>query len=171
MTKTLWIPTVRMVATAMGGSLALGAILGLPMGPQALLRMALALPLVLLGVGIICAPALCIGGGLLDRDFSLLSTVTAFGAGLQATGYALLGFVPVALFLASTGEDGPKGSLPVVGLISTAVLLGLARLWSALTMAPAARPRILLLFLGWSVVSLGIGGILMARILFAGGLS
>ena len=170
MTKTRWIPDVRSLATAIAGSLALGALLGLPLGPQTLGRMAVTFPLVLFGVAITCAPALLIGGSLTDSGFKLDSAVRALGAGLQATGYALLGFVPVALFLACTGETGVRGVMPTFGLIATAVLLGLVRVWGALGVAREARSRMIPLFLGWSVVSLGIGTILLARAI-EGGLS
>ena len=171
MTKTRWIPDVRALATAVGGSLALGALLGLPFGPQALVRTALTLPAVLFGVAIICAPALCIGGNLLGRELAIDSAAAAFATALGATGHALLGFVPVALFLATTGSDHEAAGMPVVALIAIAVLLGLMRLWSALAVERERRARILPLFLGWSVVSLGIGILLMARLLTTRGLS
>jgi hypothetical protein len=167
MTKTTWIPDrmglLRSVALAAGGALALGALLGLPFGPQALVRMAITLPAVLFGVSAICAPALCIGGCLLDGGFPLGSAAVAFASALRATGHVLIGFVPVALFLATTGVDQAGRILPVAALIAIAVFLGLVRLWAALGVARGAWPRLLPLFAGWSAVSLGIGLILMAR--------
>jgi hypothetical protein len=157
------------VLAAIGGAAAVGATLGLPTGTQALLSQGALLPLIILAVALVCSPALFIGAGLLGAKSSIADVCHAIGQGAVSSGHALLGFVPVALFLTATRASERHPAIAVVGLIVVATVAGSLRTWYALSSKDEDRKRLLPYFVCWSGASLTLGGLLLFHSFRIGG--
>ncbi|ACY12912.1 hypothetical protein [Haliangium ochraceum] len=144
-----------MLLATLAGPVALGAVLGLEVGPLTALLKSLALPAVLLGVAAVMVPALYVGATLTGAAPPAHLLVRSLGRGFRACGLVMLGLVAPALFLLATTQA--LGVAALVGTAATAagVLIGLRVLFTDLfrgrsTVAIAA-------FALWSLVALGIG--------------
>ena len=160
---------IQAILAAVGGAAAVGSIVGLPHGTQALLAQGATLPLILLAVGVVCSPALFIGAGLLGSKATVPHIARAVGQGTIAAGHTLLGFVPVALFLTATRASATTPAVAVFGLIAIAVVAGLLRTWHALIAESEDRQRLAAYFVCWSGASLTLGGLLLFHSLRLGG--
>jgi len=154
---------------AVGGAAAIGAILGLPTGTRALLAQGALLPLIILAVALVCSPALFIGAGLLGAKPGIADVCHAVGQGALASGHALLGFVPVALFLTATRATGRHPAVAVIGLLVVAVVAGSLRTWHVLGAKGEGNKRLLPYFVCWSGASLTLGGLLLFHAFRIGG--
>jgi hypothetical protein len=160
---------IQAILAAVGGAGAVGSIVGLPRGTQALLAQGATLPLILAAVAVICSPALFIGTALLGNKASVSQIASAIGQGTMAAGHALLGFVPVALFLTATRPASSGPAIAVFGLIAIAVVAGLLRTWHALAAGCEYRKRLAPYFVCWSGASLTLGGLLLFHSIRLGG--
>jgi hypothetical protein len=160
---------IRAVLAATGGAAAVGSILGLPSGTQSLLTQGAMLPLIILAVAVVCAPALFIGVGLLGAKSSIPEVCRAVGQGALATGHALLGFVPVALFLTATRAGEHHPAVAVIGLVAVAVVAGALRTLHALAVGSEHKQRLIPYFVCWSGASLTLGALLLFHSFRIGG--
>jgi hypothetical protein len=160
---------MQAVLAAIGGAAAVGATLGLPTGTQALLTQGALLPLIILAVALVCSPALFIGAGLLGAKSGIADVCHAIGQGAVASGHALLGFVPVALFLTATKASERHPAIAVVGLIVVAAAAGSLRTWYVLRAKGEGNMRLLPYFVCWSWASLTLGGLLLFHAFRIGG--
>jgi len=152
---------------AIGGPLALGATLGVPLGMKKMLADSVMLPALVLGLTVMMAPALYIGMTLVGAA----PPASRVGAGvvraLRASGVVMAGLAPALAFLLSTTLSNIPmyvfGALAVGG----ATLAGLHALWSELVTAPEHRLRAIPVFGLWALVSLGLGAHLFIGMLQA----
>ena len=152
------------ILLALGGPALLGAAIGLPFGLRKVVTLSLLLPVVVVGVTVLMAPALYIATTLVQAAPPAARVVKAMGTGLSAYGTVLVGMAPAVAFLGSTTTN--SGFAVACGMLAVAgaVLVGLRALRLALGFAEEVRGRSLLVFTAWAVVSLALGAHLLAHL-------
>ncbi len=149
-----------LAAWAVGGPLLMGAAFGATFAPGrgfdvAPADFALAWPMAIIGVSLLCGPTLYIAAAFTGVAPDPRRTAVAFARTLGAVGKLLVGCLPAAAFLAAT-NPGP-GVLVLSGLVlAFAACIGLRGLYRRI-FADDARARTRALYLGWSVIYLAIG--------------
>lgn len=107
---------------AVAGSAALGWLCRMPGGASAAATSSFATPMILLGVGIVLAPALYIGLSFAGAQTTTPVFVRGLSRALRATGITALGLAPPVLFLVATSTS--EGAAFVFG--GAALLLSVA---------------------------------------------
>ncbi len=161
MTTTLVTPWVRRVPLIIAGPMLIGAALGLQAGPAELLSRAVTLPAIIVGVTLLMLPALYIGAAFLGVAPKARAMARSGSAALADTGIIMLGLAPSLLFLIAASTKGTTVVTLGTLVLGVSVLLGLRALF--LRLFDRRSLLALALFLGWSLVSVGIGGQLVAR--------
>lgn len=146
---------------AIGGPMILGAVLGLPFGAAAILRQALALTGVVLGVAALMGPALYVGLSLIGTAPPALQVVRGLGRGLRSCGLVLAGLAPAAAFLVTTADSQLFALGIGIWVVLFATLVGLGRAFRELLPPGSVRLRALSMFAAWAVVALGLGAHLL----------
>lgn len=144
-----------MALAALGGPVALGAILGLEIGPLAALGKSLALPGVLAGVAAVMVPALYICATITGAAPPARMIALSVARGFRACGLVMLGLAAPVLFLLATTQAGAVALVVGGGATAVGVLTGLRVLFADLFERRSLAIRIA--FAGWAVVALGIG--------------
>jgi hypothetical protein len=153
------------VLVTVAGPVAVGAALGLPFGPRALLTEAAVVPAVVLGLTLLMVPALYIGTSLLGVAPPAASAVTTVGYALKASGTVLLGLAaPTAFLLATTSDPRVVRFLAVV-VVAASVLCGLRILYLSMFHSRGTHLRALPVFVAWAFVCGAIGARLLTSTL------
>jgi hypothetical protein len=170
MHSTLQRPTrgrfkVPTLLPALGGTGLLGLWLGARVDGYGLLQTSLGLPLAVLFSALIMAPALYIGAAVVRAAPSPGAVLQGLARGLDDAGLALLGLLPAVMFLGATAKN--EGVVIFVGLtaLGGALLFGTRLLFGRVFPTPEARLRVLPVFGAWVVVSMGIGLMMLSRVL------
>lgn len=140
---------------ALGGPVALGAILGLEIGPLAALGKSLALPGVLAGVAAVMVPALYICATITGAAPPARVIALSVARGFRACGLVMLGLAAPALFLLATTQAGAVALVVGGGATAVGVLVGLGVLSGDLFEKRSLATRVA--FAAWAMVALGIG--------------
>ena len=145
---------------AAAGPVAVGAAIGLPFGPFAVARQAIALPATIIGVAALVVPALYIGGALAGIAPPMKPFAGAVVAALRALGVCLLGLTPPAAFLIASNPGVEAAGLVGAGALVVAAAVALRTLYEGLF--EPGRPLLhhKLLYVGWSGLTLLVGGLL-----------
>jgi hypothetical protein len=149
---------------ALGGPLAIGAILGMRSGAYATGADALSLPAVVFGVTLLMMPALYILASLLGAAPEAGEVAAATGAGLRACGTALLGLAGPAAFLAATADGAGIPKLTGAMVVIAGGLCGLRALYVGL-FAGRGGQRAAVLFTCWSALVLALGSRLFVAVM------
>ena len=155
---------------AAGGSLAMGASLGLRFGLDSALTLGLALPAILAGVTALTAPALYIGAAFTGVAPPPREVLDSLANGLADAGTVLLGLTPTLLLLTATATSTATVAFVGYAVVLLGVALGLRQLYGRL-FAGAGSAWAPLLYAGWCLVGLGIGGLLFSQVLSAQGVA
>lgn len=158
----MWPRSTTMLASV-GGPLILGAVIGLPFGTQSVLRQSVTLPLIVLGLALLMAPALYIGLSLVGAAPPATQVVRSVGRGLRAKGIVLAGLAPAAAFLVTTASHVIVTYALATLVLAGAALVGMRRVYRELFPDGASLARATALFVAWAVVSLLLG----AQLLFS----
>lgn len=153
-----------LAAWAIAGPAALGACVGLSLDPALAWIPAAALPAVVIGVTLLCAPTLYIGAAFAGVAPPPRVVVGGVGRTLADAGRVLAGLLPAIAFLAATASSPGTVRLLALGATALAALVGLRVLYRRLFTdhdGPTAR----LLFGTWALVYLGIGLHLLVTLL------
>jgi len=161
---TTLVPRPLSALCALGGPIAAGAVLGLPLGAAALAVRATMLPAIYFGVMALMVPALYIGITLIGRAPPARDVALAVGRAARAGGLVWLGVAPAAAFVLTSIEGRDVISAGGVAIVWAGVAIALRVLWDELAMsqAPAAAK---VMFIGWALVAQGIGGRLVVDLL------
>ncbi len=141
---------------ALGSLAALGAIMGLRLDWISAGSLALQMPLNILMVVLMTAPALYIGAAFIGIAPPAAKMFLGMGSSLRDGGLLLLGLIPPLLFLNSTTVFPSTGMLLGVMTLAMVALLTLALLYRRL-FQEGKGIRALLFFGLWSMATLGIG--------------
>jgi len=167
--KTIdWRSAIRTLLPGLAGTLAAGGVLGLPFGPRQVVHLALLFPAIIFGVTLFCAPSLCIASSLLGNALEPARAVSALSDAVASAGHALLGLLPVGLFLATTSASRTEGFFVVVPLVLTGIVVGLVRLAVALRPLWQQRLAMQALVLGWTGMTVTMGLLIFGRYLSGG---
>ena len=153
------------VLVTVGGPVAVGAALGLPFGPRALLTEAAVVPAVVLGLTLLMLPALYIGTSLLGVAPPVGAAVTTVGCALRASGTVLLGLAPPTAFLLATTTDPRVVRLLALVVVAASVLCGLRILYLSMFHSRGTHLRALPVFVAWAFVCGAIGARLLTSTL------
>jgi hypothetical protein len=165
-----WRSAIRTLLPGLAGTLAAGAVLGLPFGPRQVVHLGLLFPAIIFGVTLFCAPTLCIASSLLGNALEPARAASALSEGVASAGHALLGVLPVGLFLATTSASRDDGFLVLVPLVLTGIVVGVVRLAVALRPLWQERPVMKALLFGWTAMAMAMGLLLFGRCLPGGAL-
>jgi hypothetical protein len=144
-----------MALAALGGPVALGAIVGLEVGPLSALIKSLALPAVLAGVAAVMVPALYISATITGVAPPARDMLRSLVRGFRACGLVMLGLGAPALFLLATTQTSDVAVVVGGGVTMAGVLVGLRVLFSDLFENGALLARSA--FAVWSLVALIMG--------------
>jgi hypothetical protein len=144
-----------MALAALGGPVALGAIVGLEVGPLAALLKSLALPAVLAGVAAVMVPALYISATITGVAPPARDMLRSLVRGFRACGLVMLGLGAPALFLLATTQTGEVAVVVGGGVTVAGVLVGLRVLFTDLFENGKFLARSA--FAVWSLVALIMG--------------
>jgi hypothetical protein len=144
-----------MALAALGGPVALGAIVGLEVGPVAALLKSLALPAVLAGVAAVMVPALYISATITGVAPPARDMLRSLARGFRACGLVMLGLGAPALFLLATTQTSDVAVVVGGGVTVAGVLVGLRVLFTDLFENGALLARGA--FAVWSLVALVMG--------------
>lgn len=145
----------RMTLAALGGPVALGAIVGLEIGPLSALLKSLALPAVLAGVAAVMVPALYITATITGVAPPARDMLRSLARGFCACGLVMLGLGAPALFLLATTQTSEVAVVVGSGVTAAGVLVGLRVLFTDLFANGALLARSA--FAVWSLVALVMG--------------
>ncbi len=145
------------VLLAIGGPVAMGAVIGMQFNLFFLVREAAILPLIVCGVAIMMIPVLYIGLNLVDVAPSVRQVAMAVLRGARISGVVLLGLVPPTIFLLATTQNGVLVNWLGATLLATAACAALRVLYMDLFGGQSVSIRAASLFAAWSLVSMGIG--------------
>jgi hypothetical protein len=148
-------PWQSMALAALGGPVALGAIVGLEIGPLAALSKSLALPAVLAGVAAVMVPALYISATITGVAPPARDMARSLARGFRACGLVMLGLAAPALFLLATTQTSDVAVVVGGGVTAAGVLVGLRVLFADLFERGALLARAA--FAVWSLVALIMG--------------
>lgn len=130
------------VAFAVGGPAALGAVLGLQLGPVFVVREAALLPLLTCGLAVAMMPALYIGLNLMATAPPPRAVITSVLRGLRAGGILLLGLAAPSAFLLGTTQSRWLVSWLGAAVLAAAMTAGLRVIHADLFGgAPLDRPK------------------------------
>ncbi|MFN3199809.1 MAG: hypothetical protein ACE366_15510 [Bradymonadia bacterium] len=160
------------IAAGVCGAALVGATLGMGGGPMSSLALAAALPAIWLGVAALTAPALYIGSAFVGVAPAPSRIFGALKRGLADTGLVLLGLAPALLLMSATSGERMARELLSLATIVFGAVLGLwmvyPRLFGPMETSPEAddiiRWRSRGLWVGWSVICLGIGAHMLFRV-------
>ena len=141
------------------GPAVIGVCIGLRSG--SVLQSTLALPLTIIGVSMLMTPALYIGSAVIDAAPTLQETVSAMRHALGAMGLVFLGLAPALAFLVSSTSDIHTADLVAHGALAIGVFVGLRTLFARAAWPAARRAQAGLLFVLWSLLTIGIGSHLL----------
>ena len=153
-------PSAALLAVA--GPVAFGIAIGLPVGPFAAARQAIALPATIFGVAALVVPALYIGGALAGVAPPVREFAGSVGAALRALGVCLLGFTPPAAFLIATNPGAEAAGLIGACTLAVSAAVALRALYERLFQPGRPHLHHALLYTAWSALTLLIGGLLHA---------
>ncbi len=145
------------MALAVGGPLVLGATLGIPSGVSRVMKEALMLPGLTLGLTLMMAPALYIGMSLAGAAPPASQVGASFARALRACGTVMAGVAPATAFLLATTQSHAFVQGFGVLAVGGATLAGLRSLWGEIIANADSRLRSMPVFAAWAVVSLGLG--------------
>jgi hypothetical protein len=164
MERTTLIPRPLSALCAIGGPVAAGAVLGLPLGVTALAARATMLPAIYFSVMALMVPALYIGITLIGRAPPAREIAVAVGRAARACGLVWLGVAPAAAFVLTSIQGRDVIAAGGMAMIWVGVAIALRVLWDELGMFQAPVPA-KLLFIAWAVVAQGIGGRMVVEVL------
>ncbi len=161
---TTLVPRPLSTLCALGGPVAAGAVLGLPLGAAALGVRATMLPAIYFGVMALMVPALYIGITLIGRAPPAREVAVAVGRAARACGLVWLGVAPAAAFVLTSIEGRDVISAGGLAMIWAGVAIALRVLWDELAMsrAPFGAKTV---FICWALIAQGIGGRLVVDLL------
>lgn len=133
--------------------------------PSLLLRLALGLPLAILGAAILTAPALYIGSAFMKVKARPSAMLKQIAIGLDGAGLVMLGLMPAVLFLGATLSDPVVATLIASAALGGSVIFGVRLLFGRLYESGDDRLKALPVYGAWAVVSLGIGLMMTVRIM------
>lgn len=154
---------IASVLLALAGPAAAGAAAGLPLGSRHMIVHAAALPGIVVGVTVFMLPALYIATTLAGVSPPAARVGHAALAGLRSTGILLLGLSPALLFLLTTTSAGLLSLLLIGVVFAGSALVGMRALYSRLFDDSVSRARSIPVFVGWSLVCLGLATHLMCE--------
>ncbi len=140
---------------ALAGPVALGALLGLEVGPATALLKALILPTILLGVATVMVPALYIGSTLTGMAPPASAMAGSLGRGFRACGLVMLGLAGPVLFLLATTESATTTTFLGICTTLAGVSAGLRIIFADLFEKRSLTAC--MAFAAWALVALGIG--------------
>ena len=144
-----------MALGALGGPVALGAILGLEVGPLSALAKSMILPVMLAGVAAVMVPALYISATVTGVAPPARDMVRSLGRGFRACGLVMLGLAAPALFLLGTTQTGDVAAVVGGGVTAAGALVGLRVLFADLFENGSLMARCA--FAVWALVALIMG--------------
>ncbi len=156
---------VPMLLPALGGTGLLGLWLGTQITDYSMPQAGFGLPLAVLFSALIMAPALYIGAAVVKAAPTPGAVLRGLVQGLDDAGLALLGLLPAVMFLGATAESEVVVALVSFGALAGAMLFGARLVFSRVFPTPEARLRALPVFGAWVVVSMGIGLMMLSRVL------
>lgn len=137
------------------GAAVVGAICGLPEGAPSILRHALVLPIIVIGVAAVMLPSLYIGGAALEFAPPAAAFEAAVRDAMRHAGRVLLGFAaPLAVLVATSSLWATVWILSNI-VLGLAALLAVRSIWYALFDKQAHRP--MWIYLLWLAVGMSIG--------------
>lgn len=161
-------PWGRAVPLMLAGPAAIGAALGLgahgppAAGPLTALTCAAALAAIVVGTWAAMMPALYIGAAFMGIAPRAQAVARSTGAALADMGLVFLGLAPAFLFLVVSSAEGVTVRALGTVVVGAGVALGLRALFVRLFDRRSLKA--LGLFAGWSLVSVGIGASLFAKV-------
>lgn len=162
MTTRLKVPVLL---PALGGTGLLGLWLAARVDQLSLLKTSLGLPLAVLFAALISAPALYIGAAVVKAAPPPRVVLHTLTRGLDDAGLALLGLLPAVLFLGATTLDAELAVVMALAALAGSLIFGLRLLFGRMFPTAALAVRALPVFGAWAVVSLGLGLMMVVRIL------
>jgi len=156
---------VPVLVPALAGTGLLGFWLGLRTESLSLWKATLGVPLAVLGAALISAPALYIGAAVVRAAPSPGAVLSGLARGLDDAGLALLGLLPAILFLGATARRAEVAAVVALAALAGSMLFGLRLLYGRVFPTVEARVRALPVFGAWAAVSLGIGLMMLIRVL------
>lgn len=161
---TTLVPRPLSAACAIGGPIAAGAVLGLPLGAAALATRATMLPAIYFGVMALMVPALYIAITMVGRAPPAHEVAVAVGRAARACGLVWLGLAPAAAFVLTSIQGRDVIAAGGTAIVWAGVVIALRVLWDELAMwrAPWGSQGI---FIVWALVAQGIGGRLVVDLL------
>ena len=125
-------------ARAQGGWLAIlsavclavfGCVMGLAHSPEQALSSAVKMPVLVLGAGVLCLPALYLFALVLGTRLGMVQVATVVLSGVSVMALLLLGLSPVILTFVLTSHSYPFFQLLAVGCVAVSGCIGLYYLW------------------------------------------
>lgn len=127
-------------------------------------RLTLGVPLAILGAAVLTAPALYIGSAFMKAELRPGAMLRQIAIGLDGAGLVMLGLMPAVLFLGATITDPVIASVVAAMALGGAVVFGVRLLFGRLYASPVERIKAMPVYAVWSVVSLGIGAMMLVRV-------
>jgi hypothetical protein len=103
--------------------------MGLPHSPWQALSSAIKMPILFIGAGLFCLPALHLACLTLGTSLRMAQVATVVLAGISVTAFFLLGLSPVMLIFALTSNNYPFFQLLIVASMTVSGCIGLYYLW------------------------------------------
>lgn len=128
-------------------------------------RLALGMPLAILGAAALTAPALYIGSAVMKVDARPRQMLHQIAVGLDGAGLVMLGLMPAVLFLGATISDPVIAALIAATALGGSIVFGVRLLFGRLYASTEERIKALPVYGAWAVVTLGIGLMMTVRIL------
>lgn len=127
-------------------------------------RLALGVPLAIVGAAVLTAPALYIGSAFVNVSLRPGAMLREIAVGLDGAGLVMLGLMPAVLFLGATISDPIVASAIASMALAGAVVFGVRLLFGRLYPTGIERVKAIPVYVCWAAVSLGIGAMLLARV-------
>jgi len=147
---------VQTVAIALAGPAALGACTGLMASPSTTLVLALSLPMVVLGVGLITMPGFYVATALMGfapRANTMLGTALL---ACKDLGVVMLGLTPALLLTVSSLPNSEQALIAGTLAMYVASIVGVRAFYHRLV-ETFEDARIIPLYIGWVLLSAGLG--------------
>lgn len=127
-------------------------------------RLALGVPLAILGAAVLTAPALYIGSAFMKAELRPGNMLRQIAIGLDGAGLVMLGLMPAVLFLGATISDPIMASVIAAMALGGSVVFGVRLLFGRLYTSSVERIKAMPVYCAWAVVSVGIGAMMLARV-------
>jgi hypothetical protein len=165
MARAIVLHRMKSLTLLLAGPVLIGATVGAPLGWEHVIRRAVALPAVLIGMTVLLVPALYILLALAKSAPPASVFLGSAWSSMSTMGTVLLGFVLPYAFLTSSSESLAIHTRMAVMVVLLAVSMGLVGMYRSLMSGRAGNKLAWLFFVGWSLTGIALGAYVLGSTL------